>query len=75
MSDDSKASAILRRLLESTRDEELDCDRFLALLPPYLDGRIGDDDLRAQIAHHAKQCPECSEELEILRRALDRESE
>ena len=75
MSDDSKASAILRRLLDGTRKEELDCDRFFALLPPYLDGRIGEDELREQIAHHAKQCPECNEELEILKRALDREKE
>ncbi len=71
MSDDPKAAAILRRLLEGTRDEELDCDRFLALLPPYLDGRIGEAQLREQIAHHAKQCPECNEELEILKRALE----
>jgi len=73
MSDDSKAAAALRQLLDSTREEELDCDRFFALLAPYLDGRIGDDDLREQIAHHAKQCHECNEELEILRRALDGE--
>jgi len=73
MSDDPKAAAILRRLLEGTREEELDCDRFLTLLPPYLDGRIGEEELRAQIAHHAGQCPECNEELEILKRALGRE--
>jgi hypothetical protein len=71
MSVDPKAAAILRRLLEGTRDEELDCDRFLALLPIFLDGRIGADELREQIAHHARQCPECNEELEILRRALE----
>jgi hypothetical protein len=72
MSDDPKAAAILSRLLEGTRDEEIDCDRFLELLPPYLDGQISDAELRECIAHHAKQCPECSEELEILRRALER---
>ena len=53
MSDDPKAAAILRRLLAGTREEELDCDRFFALLAPYLDGRIGDDELCEQIAHHA----------------------
>jgi hypothetical protein len=72
VSDDPKAAAILRRLLAGTREEELDCDRFLELLAPYLDGRIGDDELREHIEHHAGQCPECSEELEILRRALER---
>jgi len=70
MSDTPKAAAILRRLLEGTRDEELDCDDFLAQLAPYLDGRLGEDDLRERIAHHAQQCPECNEELEILKRAL-----
>jgi hypothetical protein len=41
----------------------------------YLDGRLGDDELREQISHHARQCPECSEELEILKRALVSERE
>ena len=70
MSDDPKAAAILGRLLAGTRDEEIDCDRFLELLPPYLDGKITDGELRECIEHHAKQCPECKEELDILRRAL-----
>jgi anti-sigma factor RsiW len=71
MSDHPKAAAVLRQLLDGTRDEELDCDRFGLLLAPYLDGRISDVELREQIAHHTKQCPECAEELEILKRALD----
>jgi len=75
MSDDPKAASTLRRLLEDTREEELDCDRFFALLAPYLDGRMGDNELREQIVHHARQCPECNEDLEILKRALEREGE
>ena len=71
MSDDPKAATTLRRLLAGTRDQELDCDRFLELLAPYLDGRISDEALREAITHHAGQCPECDEELEILRRALE----
>jgi hypothetical protein len=71
MSNDPKAATTLRKLLDGTRDQELDCDRFLELLPPYLDGRIGEAALREQITHHAEQCPECKEELEILRRALE----
>jgi hypothetical protein len=70
MSEKPKAAAILRRLLDGTRDEELDCDRFLALLAPYLDGTLGDTELLEQIAHHARQCPECDEELAVLKRAL-----
>lgn len=71
MSEDPKAATTLNRLLDGTRDEEIDCDRFLELLPQYLDGRISDAELREQIAHHTKLCPECHEELEILRRALE----
>lgn len=73
MSDKPKAAAILNHLLEGTREEEIDCDRFGALLAPFLDGRISDEDLREQIAHHSKMCPECSEELEILTLALEGE--
>ena len=73
MSDHSKAADILRSLLETTRPEEIDCDRFLELLAPYLDGRVTEEKLRDLIQHHAKQCPECNEELEILKRALGRE--
>jgi Putative zinc-finger len=71
MSDDPKAATTLEHLLDGTREQELDCDRFLELLAPYLDGRISDAELREQITHHEKQCPECHEELEILRRALE----
>jgi hypothetical protein len=49
----------------------MDCDRFLELLVPYLDGKLGDRDLREQTDHHSHQCPECGEELAILRRALE----
>lgn len=71
MTNDLKASTTLRRLLDSTRAEELDCDRFLELLAPFLDGRITEAALREQIEHHARQCPECDEELAIVRRALE----
>jgi hypothetical protein len=72
MTDKPKAAAILSKLLAGTRDEELDCDRFFELLAPYLDGQVSDEELRERIAHHAKQCPECNEELEIVKRALER---
>jgi Putative zinc-finger len=71
MSDKPTAATVLGKLLDGTKEQEIDCDRFLELLPPYLDGRIGDAELREQIAHHARQCPECDEELAILRRALE----
>jgi len=70
MSRKAKAHAMLRRLLESTRDEEIDCDRFLALAPSPLDDRIEDPALREQLEHHIRQCVECDEEFRILKQAL-----
>jgi hypothetical protein len=75
MSDDPNAATTLRQLLDGTREQELDCDRFFELLAPYLDGQIGDASLLEQIAHHARQCAECDEELEILRRVLQPEAQ
>lgn len=71
MTSHPKAATILGHLLAGTREQELDCDRVLELLPPYLDGRISAAALREQIEHHARLCPECKEELAILRRVLE----
>jgi len=71
MSDKPKAAEVLRRLLTGTRDDEVDCDRFLEHLAPLLDGRIDDPELREKLEHHVRQCAECSEELEIVKRALE----
>jgi len=60
----------LRDMLRLTRDEELDCDRFLELSAPFLDGRVDDPSLLALIAHHRELCTECGEQLAILERAL-----
>jgi hypothetical protein len=70
VSDEPKGAETLRHLLEGTRDQELDCDRFFALLGPYLDGEVSAPELRDQIEHHARMCPECAEELDIVKRAL-----
>jgi hypothetical protein len=75
MSENPKAYATLRRLLEATREDELDCDRFLALLAPLLDGRVEDATLREQLEHHAQLCGECDEELRILKQALEPDRE
>jgi hypothetical protein len=64
------AAALLRRLLETTRDHELDCDQFQELVGPWLDGLVEDAKLRELVEHHRKQCPECSAEVAVLRRAL-----
>jgi hypothetical protein len=66
-----KAHEVLRGMLASTREDELDCDRFLELLAPWLDERIENAALRELLEHHRRQCPECAEEVSILERALD----
>lgn len=70
MSERVTAQALLRRLLESTRERELDCDQFQELIAPWLDGKIEDPAVKALLEHHRQQCPECGEETEILLRAL-----
>jgi hypothetical protein len=55
----------------SERQEEVDCDFFLECLAPLLDGRIDDPELREKIAHHVRQCAECNEELEIVKKSLE----
>ena len=71
MNDKPKAAAVLRSLLAGTRQEEVDCDFFLEYLAPLLDGRIDDPELREKLAHHVRQCAECNEELEIVKRSLE----
>jgi hypothetical protein len=66
----AEAYGSLREMLHLTRDEELDCDSFLELLAPFLDGRVNDSHLRALIEHHRQLCTECGEQLVILERAL-----
>lgn len=60
----------LWEVLRLTREEELDCARFVELLPEIVDGRIDDATLRALVEHHRQICPECEEQYAILKRAL-----
>lgn len=57
-------------MIELTRDEELDCAQFVELLAEYVDGTIRDARVLHLVEHHRHMCPECSEELETLQRAL-----
>jgi hypothetical protein len=63
--------AALEDMLQRTREQELDCDQFLALLAPYLDKRLEDAGIRRLIEHHRDLCAECAEELRLLGRALE----
>jgi len=70
MSEGIPAYAILKRLLETTQELELDCDQFQELLAPWLDGKVDDPQVAALIEHHRQQCAECGQEVDVLRQAL-----
>ena len=70
MSLDGEQRAMLRRMLEATRAEELDCDGFADNMARYVDDGIDDAALRALFEHHREICPECDEVLQTLIRAL-----
>jgi hypothetical protein len=71
VSDTKDPYAALEDMLQRTREQELDCDQFLALLAPYLDNRLEDAGIRRLIEHHRDLCAECAEELRLLGRALE----
>ena len=60
----------LARMLELTRVEELDCDAFLEHIAAFVEGGIASPSLVALMEHHRAICPECEEELALLKRAL-----
>ena len=70
MSEESRSYELLRTWLDNTRDEEIDCDRFTALLAPWLDQRITDPKLLALLEHHRRLCAECGEEASLVEAAL-----
>ena len=65
--------AELLRLIGLTRDEEIDCERCLALVAEFaereLTGRTVPAGLEA-VAHHLSICAECCEEYEALLQGL-----
>jgi hypothetical protein len=69
MTDPEQARRVLGSLLELTRDEEIDCDRFTQHLAALHEGQL-EPELRALMEHHRRICPECEEERAILARAL-----
>lgn len=64
----------LLRLIGLTRESEIDCDQCLSrvaeLAEQALAGRSIPESLEA-VQHHLTLCPECREEYEALRRALE----
>jgi len=59
----------LLRLIELTRDQEIDCTEFLHKAAGYVERVLTKDGLPAEydeVVHHLQVCPECLEEFEQL---------
>ena len=65
--------AELLRLIGLTRDEEIDCERCLALVAEFAERELAGRSIPAgleAVAHHLSVCAECREEYEALLRVL-----
>jgi len=63
----------LMRLIELTRDDEIDCERCLALVAEFAERELAGRPVPAAleaVAHHLSVCAECREEYEALLRVL-----
>jgi hypothetical protein len=65
--------AELLRLIGLTRDEEIDCERCLALVAEFAERELAGRSVPAAlvaVAHHLSICSECCEEHDSLLQAL-----
>jgi hypothetical protein len=63
----------LMRLIGLTKDEEIDCERCLALVAEFAERELAGRSIPAgleAVAHHLSICAECREEFEALLQAL-----
>jgi len=70
MSLTKEQKAALHKKLELVREREMDCDEFSLHLAQYVEDGPMNEDMRELMRHHMEVCPECAEELSILKRAL-----
>ena len=64
--------------LYATTETEIDCEQLQALLPAFVDFELagGEMDERfSRIRAHLAQCPDCSEEYELLRKVAKLEAQ
>ena len=57
-----------------TREDEITCDEWVERVGHYVEALAEGGDLPSAlevVAHHALICPQCAEELEALREALE----
>ena len=63
----------LLRLIGLTRDDEIDCERCLALVAEFAERELAGRSIPAgleTVAHHLSICAECREEFEALLQTL-----
>jgi hypothetical protein len=63
----------LMRMIEITRESELDCSECLTLVAEYAETELQDKPIPAAldaVQHHLKLCIECREEYEMLLKIL-----
>ena len=63
----------LMRLVDLTRDDEIDCDQCLALVAEFAERELAGRSIPAAleaVAQHLSVCVQCREEYEALFRAL-----
>ncbi len=63
----------LMRLVGLTKDDEIDCERCLALVAEFAERELAGRSIPAgleAVAHHLSICAECCEEYEALLQAL-----
>jgi hypothetical protein len=63
----------LAQVVAQSRQEELDCEGFLQLVPAFVEG--GGAGQAASLEQHARLCVCCAEELVAIRDALQRSPE
>ena len=69
MNDRKRLLKGLGKLLQKTRDDEVDCDQYTRHLAAWIDGGIKPE-LAELLEHHRSICPECDEERAALVKAL-----
>ena len=63
----------LMRLIGLTKDDEIDCERCLALVAEFAERELAGRSVPAgleAVAHHLSVCTECCEEFDVLLQAL-----
>jgi hypothetical protein len=66
----------LTGMIAATRDEELNCTECASLAAEFIERQIAGkpmDGALAKVEQHLQICPECTEELQALKRILESE--